>query len=75
MGTMCRDIAFDRGDRAVEQIQPAVNVADDVQPLILVWNCRILHKRSDRLRLGAAPYDIMFANRRSLQVPYLSRSW
>ena len=32
-------------------------------------------KWSDRLRLGAAPYDSMFAHRRSLQVPYLSRGW
>ena len=46
-----RDIALDRGDGALEQIQPAVDIADRINPSIFVWNARISV-------LGGAVYGI-----------------
>jgi hypothetical protein len=46
------DIATNRVDRPLEQIEPAVNVADGVEPRIAIGNWRIL--RYDR-PLGYGP--------------------
>lgn len=43
IGTMHFDIALNRSDCALEQIKPTMNIADGIEPCVLVWNCRVLH--------------------------------
>ena len=43
VGTVHFDVAVDCRDRAVEQVQPAVDIANGVEPLILVLKYRVFH--------------------------------
>ena len=37
------DIALDCGDRAIKQIEAAMNIADYVKPRLTIWSCHVLH--------------------------------
>ena len=43
VAAMLLGVAVNRRDHAVEQIEPAMNIADRVNPHILAWNCCVFH--------------------------------
>jgi len=61
---VCRDVALNRPDNAVEQIEPPVHVADDIKPRVIV------HRRHWRL-LSIEKGRLCSAGQRgSLQRPF-----